>query len=209
MTDALLPDRDRAAIDALVADRYLDGLLAAGDRRADDAPADASLDPELRHAALVLRRSLVRLHPSFRFEERLADRLATLAVATGGAERQATAVLALPVAGAGPIGTGPSGAGPVLDADPLLGAILGGDLDPASDDIAELDGPLAAARRPLLVGGAITSAAISLVGVAWVAWRATRPSGRGAAVGVMTRAARAARARRQGVDLPDLIRGLS
>jgi len=52
-----------------------------------------------------------------------------------------------------------------------------------------------AARRPLIVGGAITSAAISIVGVAYVAWRASRPapvrSNR-----AMARAARAARARR-------------
>ena len=33
-------------------------------------------------------------------------------------------------------------------------------------------------RRPLLIGGAITSAALSLVGVAWIAWRAARPAGR-------------------------------
>ena len=32
-------------------------------------------DPELAHAAEVLSRSLVRFHPSFRFEERLAARL--------------------------------------------------------------------------------------------------------------------------------------
>jgi hypothetical protein len=32
-------------------------------------------DPELAHAADVLSRSLVRFHPSFRFEERLAARL--------------------------------------------------------------------------------------------------------------------------------------
>jgi hypothetical protein len=32
-------------------------------------------DPEVVHAARVLSRSLVRFHPSFRFEERLADRL--------------------------------------------------------------------------------------------------------------------------------------
>ncbi len=32
-------------------------------------------DPELAHAAEVLSRSLVRFHPSFRFEERVAARL--------------------------------------------------------------------------------------------------------------------------------------
>ena len=94
MTAPRLPDRDAAQVDALVADRYLDALLAAGDRRADDAPADAALDPDLRHAARVLRRSLVRVHPSFRFEERLATRLADLAAAQSGS--------ALAAAGGGP-----------------------------------------------------------------------------------------------------------
>jgi hypothetical protein len=32
------------------------------------------------------------------------------------------------------------------------------------------------AVRPLLIGGAITSAALSLAGVAWVARRAVRPT---------------------------------
>jgi hypothetical protein len=43
--------------------------------------------------------------------------------------------------------------------------------------------------RPLLIGGALTSAALSLAGAAWVAWR-TRPARRGSA---MVRAARAVR----------------
>ena len=70
---------DDPEVDALVADRYLDALLAAVDRHADDAPSDATLDPDVREAARVLRASLVRVHPSFRFEERLAGRLAELA----------------------------------------------------------------------------------------------------------------------------------
>ncbi|HEY4754208.1 MAG TPA: hypothetical protein VIH37_13045, partial [Candidatus Limnocylindrales bacterium] len=52
---------------------------------------------------------------------------------------------------------------------------------------------------PLIVGGAVTSAAISLVGMAWVAWRATRTGS-----APMTRAARAAHARR----LSDLAAGV-
>ena len=70
---------DEHEVDALVADRYLDALLAAVDRHAADAPSDATLDPDVREAARVLRASLVRVHPSFRFEERLAGRLADLA----------------------------------------------------------------------------------------------------------------------------------
>jgi hypothetical protein len=175
---------DRAGVDALVTDQYLDSLLAAAERRAADGLADADIDPAVREAARVLRRALVRVHPSFRFEERLAIRLAALAAsrarplaATGGG-----GATVLPF---------PDRVQPASLADPLLDAILRGDLDPADsaalDRAARESGP----RRPLLVGGAITSAAISLVGVAWVAWRATRPT-----PGTMTRAARIAHQRR-------------
>ena len=180
-------------MDALVADRYLDALLAAADRRADDAPADAALDPELRDAARVLRRSLVRVHPSFRFEERLAARLAGLA-ASQAMRRRRRPILPFPAHRR-------VDAADLAEVDPLLAAILAGDLDPADEAVMDaLTGapPTPVDRRPLLVGGAITSAAISLVGVAWVAWRASRPSrlpGRGT-VGLMGRAARTAHARR-------------
>ena len=165
MTAGLPPDRDRTDIEALVADRYLESVLAAAERGADDAPADAGLDPETRRAVTVLRRALVRVHPSFRFEERLAARLAAMADAQADV---AGVVVAFP---GGPMGRSDDG-------DPLLPAILAGAVDPADDRVLDLDSRLASARRPLLVGGAITSAAISLVGVAWVAWRATRPGGR-------------------------------
>jgi hypothetical protein len=164
MTGGLPPDRDRTDIEALIADRYLESVLAAAERGADDAPADPSLEPETRRAVAVLRRALVRVHPSFRFEERLAGRLAALAAA----QADAAAVVGSPVRRA---------AAPD-ERDPLLPAILAGSLDPAADVALDIDGRLAGARRPLLVGGAITSAALSLVGVAWVAWRATRPPAR-------------------------------
>jgi len=48
------------------------------------------------------------------------------------------------------------------------------------------DGPGGSGRRPLLIGGALTSAALSLAGAAYVAWRLNRP-----AAGPMVRAARA------------------
>ncbi len=176
-------------IDALVTDRYLDALLAAAERRADDAPADAALDPGVRDAARVLGRALVRVHPSFRFEERLASRLAGLAATrvpllagAGGSTHPGAIggrVLAFPV----------STAFDPADGDPLLDAILRGDLDPADDTAVQRAGQLSGTRRPLIVGGAITSAAISLAGVAWVAWRAAHPSD-----GTMTRAARIRRA---------------
>ncbi len=185
------PDRDFDQVDALVADRYLDALLAAGDRRALDTPADPGLDMALRDTVQVMRRSLVRVHPSFRFEERLASRLAELAEArsrTSMADARRGTVIAFPGAAASP--------GRVLDADPLLAAILDGDVDPTDETALDRAGLLGQGRRPLLVGGAITSAALSIVGVAIVAWRASRPVTRAGAATAMTRAARAAHARR-------------
>ena len=63
-------------------------------------------------------------------------------------------------------------------ADPLLDAILRGELDPTDADAVDRAARRPADRRPLIVGGALTSAAISLVGVAYVAWRASRPGSR-------------------------------
>jgi hypothetical protein len=64
-------------IEAFVVDRYLDSLIAR-------TPVDgADIPPELRTTAERLARNLPRYHPSFRFEEALAARLA--AVATGRA----------------------------------------------------------------------------------------------------------------------------
>jgi len=61
--------------DARRTERYLDGLIAADERRADDVPADTDLDPPVRSAARELRAGLTRVHPSFRFEDALAARL--------------------------------------------------------------------------------------------------------------------------------------
>ena len=135
-----MPGRD-ADVDALRTDRYLDSLLAAADRHANDVPADAAIDEPLRSAAARLRRDLVRVHPSFRFEERLAARLA------GEAARTQLA----PAAGA----EGSIAAIPVTL-----------DHEPDEDE----------GFRPLLIGGALTSAALSIAGAAYVAWRRARPS---------------------------------
>ena len=194
MSAPALPSRDGDGPDALVTDRYLETLLASGDRRAVDAPADANLDPHVRSAALVLRRSMVRVHPSFRFEERLAERIAGMATRVRPA---AGTVLAFP----GPAAAGsPVAAGNLAGSvgDPLLDAILSGDLDPSdAGAVARADG-MPGPHRPLIVGGAITSAAISIVGVAWVAWRASHP-----AEGATPRFARTARSRRSAaVALP-------
>jgi hypothetical protein len=163
-----------------------------------------TLDPGRRHAARVVKAALVRVHPSFRFEERLARRLADLAAAQAGP--------ALAVGGTDRGGVVSfSGARPSpLDADPLLQAILAGALDPADDDAvlgAAAALRLPGGRRPLIVGGAITSAAISIVGVAYVAWRASRPAS-GRSNRAMARAARAARARRAAGILGTIAGGL-
>jgi len=156
--------RDALEVDALRTDRYLESLLAAHERRAADAPSDPDLDPAVRGAATRLGRDLVRLHPSFRFEERLATRLA-----------QVAASMRLPAAAGAEgvtIGLLPPG---LPDAD----------VDPARDP-ADLDDPAGRADRsaptatqaiprPILIGGALTSAALSIAGAAWVAWRRSRP----------------------------------
>ena len=76
-------DRDALSTDALLTDLYLDALLAGavldaagvGSPDSAQAVASAGLDPAARRAADRLRHDLVRVHPSFRFEERLATRL--------------------------------------------------------------------------------------------------------------------------------------
>jgi hypothetical protein len=218
---------DAIEVEALQTDRYLEALLAAVERRAADVPADATVDPTLRRAARRLRDELVRTHPSFRFEERLARRLADAAVrmrlATAAGGEAEAALIPFPT---------PLLADPMLVAElanPELAALLGvrdtaalmGDeaaagamaADPAAQAGTSVPGnPTAAAgtatfmpfdaltaplrpagARPLLVGGALTSAALSLAGAAFVAWRLTR----GAPADPMARAVRAARAARE------------
>jgi hypothetical protein len=60
--------------DARRTERYLDGLMEAAERGAAEAPMDLDLDPAILLAAGELRAGLVRVHPSFRFEEGLAAR---------------------------------------------------------------------------------------------------------------------------------------
>lgn len=168
-------ERDANEVEALLTDRYLESVLARAGT--DLGPADADLAPELRMASDRLRRDLGRVHPSFRFEERLAARLA----------EAATALRMRPAAG-GEVGS-IRFAAPVVptahaddDFDPLA-------FDDPTDERRELP-------RPLLIGGALTSAAISLAGAAFVAWRLARPSRAGSPMVRAARAARAARALR-------------
>jgi len=141
--------RDATEVDALVTDLYLEALLAGHASGGDPAPSGALPAHAVRSAAERLARDLPRLHPSFRFEEALAARLADVAwrmratTATGDAEGL---IIPLP--------------------------------DPAGPDFAPLDA--AAGRfmfgRPLIIGGALTSAALSVAGAVYVAWRLNRPA---------------------------------
>ena len=151
------PGRDDGEVEAILVDRYLESLLA---RR--PAPTEG-LDPGLTDAARQLGRALPRFHPSFRFEERLAARLATAArdvqlPMAAGAEG-----VVVPFQGGrsrtDAHGPGASGDEPLDDRRP---------------------GP-----HPVVVGGVLTSAAVTIAGAAYVAWRRRRPGD------PMTRAIRA------------------
>jgi hypothetical protein len=168
-------------VEALITDRYLESLMAVG-RPAVAAGIDPlDLDEGVRLAALRLRRDLPRFHPSFRFEERLALKLAAAAARVGvpaaaGAEGVVVPFAARtrhlrdefdPLASAeGVAGAEGDEAGverrPGATADVTLG-LLGADRGAAHR------------TRPLLIGGAMASAAISIAGAAWVAWRRSRP----------------------------------
>jgi hypothetical protein len=120
--------------EAFIVDRYLDSLLARG-------PTDlAGISPDLRRTAEILATALPRFHPSFRFEEALAARLAATAAGTDtGADPDAT-----------------------LIPFPLPAADRGGRL---------VVGLRPAQVHPMVLGGVLTSAALSLAGAAYVAWR--------------------------------------
>jgi hypothetical protein len=140
-------------VEALLVDRYLESILVARERGTTVAVHDASLDSALRAASDWLTAGLIRIHPSFRFEERLARRLADVAAA-----------MRLPAAAGGESSPPPTIA---FDPDDLL--------DPARDADDDED-PFVRRARPLLIGGALTSAAVSLAGAAIVAWRLSRPA---------------------------------
>lgn len=158
--------REAVEVDALVTDAYLESLIGgrAMDAARVNGPREA-VDAAVRLASERLTRDLPRFHPSFRFEERLAVRLA-----------EAAATLRLPAAAGS-------------EGDPvLLRPPGGGPYDPSGawpDDPRDAGLP-----RPLLIGGAMAASALSLAGAAWVAWRRNR-----GATSPMARAARAAHVR--------------
>ena len=115
--------------EAFIVDRYLESLLARRPFDTTDLPA------ELRSTAAALVAGLPRYHPSFRFEESLAARLAGNPAGDVGGELIAfpQTVVAVDIVDGRPVGI-----------------------------------------RPAVIGGVLTSAAISL-GAAYVAWRRSRP----------------------------------
>lgn len=156
-----MSDRDDLEVDALVTDRYLDSLLAARERWAAHPSSDPDLAPSVQAVAHALETQLVRVHPSFRFEERLAGDLQAAAARRrrGGSTSRSGPVARIHPRQPDPFGT--------PQAAPRLAA-----------EHSRL--------RPFLIGGALTSAAISIAG-AYVAWRRGRPP-----VPPMVRAVRAA-----------------
>jgi hypothetical protein len=82
----MLPEIEEAAIQS---DSYIDALLAAHARQPIAWPAP-ELRPELNVRQLIrlLERRLPRFHPSFLFEERLAQQLRDAALSAQGAPAQ-------------------------------------------------------------------------------------------------------------------------
>jgi hypothetical protein len=146
--------RDHQEIDALITDRYLDAILAAYARGADAGPLAAGDLPgsDIRRVVRLLTQDLPRLHPSFRFEEALAAKLA-----------EAAARMHLPLAAGG------EGSRPEIVRIDAPSPYLPDDDDPVRGDTRPAIG------RELLIGGALTSAALSIAGAAYVAWRIRHP----------------------------------
>ena len=153
--------RDGHEVEALVTDRYLEALLAAHARGADHAPAAAAPPDAIRRAA-----------------DRLAARPAALAPV-------------VPLRGGARLPAG-RGRGPDAPRDsgrrrrPRRAAARRRDLGLDGLDPDDDGDDRARYGRPLLIGGALTSAALSLAGAAYVAWRLNRPTDN-----PMARAARA------------------
>jgi hypothetical protein len=187
--------------DARRTERYLDELMAADQRRVSDFPVDVDMDPAVRLAARELRADLVRVHPSFRFEEALAARLAAGAmrlraglrvevaedgVATPGTmaafRSHSPAVPTVPAADDGAVTAMSPAVAPI---EPLA-------VPPASA-LRRLPEMAARQSRPLIMGGVgVASAAIS-IGAVYVAWRYSHPTS-----GRMGRAVRTAHGRATG-----------
>lgn len=145
----MLPETDEAAIQA---DAYIDALLSGHARSLSAIEAGLAAgdslapEPSVRDAIHLLERGLPRFHPSFLFEEWLADQLRRAAAAPHG----------------GPDSRRSSEIIPLAVIPPLERSMHG---------LAGSDRRLA--DRRLLVGGAIASG-VSIAGAAVIAWRRSR-----------------------------------
>jgi len=137
--------RDAAEVEALITDRYIESLFAARDRGAVDAPGVMELDPSIRAVAARLTGGLMRVHPSFRFEERLSARLQAVALGSNK---------------------------PVPSADKLAQVIELQGIDVADRlDPARPESSGGGVPRTVILGGTLASAALSIAGAAVLAWR--------------------------------------
>ncbi len=171
--ERLLADRDRA----LAASRLGAEAAHRGQPRTEDATILATVDR--------LARSLVRVHPSFRFEERLSQRLAALAeagLADSLEARRPTPARGTAPAASSPPDTSPAAATPPTTTEPPPSLATNpppstDSLEPSTTRRGRRPVPVVPAplRHPLVIGGALTSAAISIAGAAFLAWRRTRP----------------------------------
>jgi len=160
--DGRAPDAE-----AIILDHYLDSLLS-GDHRSTSADRDGNASgPTIRETADLVRRSFVRVHPSFGFEERLSARLAAMAAGPDVAPGLGTLI---------PFRRSRSGRPSTSDAERERVGAAGDQLigDPQATPVVPGGARRSPAVRPLLIGGAITSAALSVAGVAWVARRVVR-----------------------------------
>ena len=136
---------EHGEVEALITDRYLDSLLAV-QPRPDSLLGDPGSDvgAAVRAISRRLATEMPRFHPSFRFEERLALRLAEVA-----------ASMRLPMAAAAGGGASvvPFRRNPAATPDPLI-------------VVEDEERP----GRQVLIGGAVAASALSLAG-AWLAWR--------------------------------------
>jgi hypothetical protein len=177
--------------DARRTERYLDGLMDAGDRRALQVPNDTDLDPAVLLASRELRAGLTRVHPSFRFEDSLAARLGVSAArlkaglpAEDGATRDGWGAVA-PFRG-NSTASAHDAATPAIIAAPAArsrGLWAAAAFRRLPDSARQ--------SRPLLVGGVGVGVASAIsIGAVYVAWRYSHP-----ASGRMGRAVKAAHSR--------------
>ena len=177
--------------DARRTERYLDGLMAADDRRALQIPSDTELDPAVLLASRELRAGLTRVHPSFRFEDSLAARLGASAARLKAGlpikavpaddERGTVALFRSHSSGAAQdVATPAIIAAPAARSRGLRAAMAFRRLPDS-----------ARSSRPLLVGGVGVGVASAIsIGAVYVAWRYSHP-----ASGRMGRAVKATHSR--------------